>query len=139
MKLKIGDKVRIATGEHSGHRGQIASISERSSAPRPYYVKVYTSIVRYVWYAEDELRPDLDARNPLGKTDSVNHPSHYTWLPNGLEVIDLTEHLNFNRGNAVKYLARAGHKNPATELEDLKKARWYVDREIQRIEKGQSK
>ncbi|MGW2919503.1 DUF3310 domain-containing protein [Streptomyces angustmyceticus] len=69
---------------------------------------------------------------------AVDHPSHYTWLPNGLEVIDLTEHLNFNRGNAVKYIARAGRKSKLAEVEDLKKARWYVEREIQRIEREQT-
>lgn len=68
-------------------------------------------------------------------TDNVNHPTHYAdgWS-NGAEVIDITENLNFNRGNAVKYTARAGRKDPATELEDLKKARWYLDREIERLE-----
>ena len=66
--------------------------------------------------------------------DPVNHPSHYAqgWS-NNAEVIDITEHLPFNRGNAVKYLARAGRKDPARELEDLRKARWYVDREIARL------
>lgn len=64
--------------------------------------------------------------------DAVNHPSHYTAYK-GIEVIDLTEQLNFNRGNAVKYLARAGLKDPNTEVEDLKKARWYADREIKRV------
>ncbi|GAB2702499.1 hypothetical protein BKA24_001668 [Microbacterium marinum] len=64
-------------------------------------------------------------------TDAVNHPSHYTRFP-GVEVIDLTEHLNFCRGNAVKYIARAGAKDPAREIEDLEKARWYIDREIER-------
>jgi tRNA dimethylallyltransferase len=52
-----------------------------------------------------------------------------------LEVIEITENLNFCRGNAVKYLCRAGLKDPEKELEDLKKARWYVDREISRLEK----
>lgn len=66
--------------------------------------------------------------------DSVNHPSHYTAY-RGLEVIDLTEQMNFNRGNAIKYIARAGLKDPETEVEDLKKARWYVDREIARLDK----
>lgn len=68
-------------------------------------------------------------------TDNINHPSHYAegWS-NGAEVIDITENLNFNRGNAVKYLARAGAKDPAKELEDLRKAEWYVQREIARIE-----
>lgn len=68
-------------------------------------------------------------------TDDINHPSHYAdgWS-NSAEVIDITENLNFNRGNAVKYLARAGRKNPDAELEDLFKAQWYVNREIKRVE-----
>ena len=65
--------------------------------------------------------------------DSVDHPSHYTAYK-GVEIIDLTEQMNFNRGNAVKYIARAGLKNPATEVEDLRKAAWYINREIQRLE-----
>lgn len=64
--------------------------------------------------------------------DVVNHPRHYT-VYKGVEVIQLTEQMNFNRGNAVKYIARAGLKNPATEIEDLEKARWYIDREIKRL------
>lgn len=64
--------------------------------------------------------------------DPVNHPSHYTAYK-GLEVIDLTEQMNFNRGNAVKYVARAGLKDPRTELEDLEKAKWYIEREIMRL------
>ena len=65
--------------------------------------------------------------------DSVNLPSHYTGFSHGAEVIDITENLNFNRGNAIKYLARAGRKDSASELEDLMKARWYVNREIARL------
>lgn len=66
--------------------------------------------------------------------DAVNHPSHYEegWS-NGAEVIDITENLNFNRGNAVKYLARAGRKDATKTIEDLKKARWYIDRELRRL------
>lgn len=70
--------------------------------------------------------------------DPINHPRHYTAY-NGIEVIDLTEQLNFNRGNAVKYIARAGLKDPATELEDLAKAHWYIERELARVEKEQAK
>lgn len=66
-------------------------------------------------------------------TDNVNHPSHYTRGFGGHEVIDITEWLDFNRGNAVKYLCRAGRKSGSDELEDLRKARWYLDREIQRV------
>lgn len=64
--------------------------------------------------------------------DPVNHPSHYTAYK-GLEVIDLTEQMNFNRGNAVKYICRAGLKDPATEIQDLEKAVWYLNRELARL------
>ena len=68
------------------------------------------------------------------KNDNVNHPSHYT--DGKIEVIDFIEDkkLNFHRGNAVKYIARAGKKNPEKEVEDLKKAAWYINREIERLE-----
>lgn len=64
--------------------------------------------------------------------DPVNHPEHYTSYP--VEVIQITEHLNFCRGNAVKYITRAGLKDFDKELEDLKKAQWYIEREIARME-----
>lgn len=69
--------------------------------------------------------------------DMVNHPPHYTKHPSGVECIDITEHMNFCRGNAVKYIWRAADKG--NELEDLKKARWYLDREIKRLEKSYGK
>lgn len=67
-------------------------------------------------------------------SDSVSHPSHYAegWS-NGAEVIDLTEHLSFCAGNIVKYVCRAGRKDPGKHVEDLEKARWYIDREIERV------
>ena len=64
--------------------------------------------------------------------DEVNHPAHYTAYE-GFEVIQLTEQMNFNRGNAVKYIARAGLKSYDTEIQDLKKAAWYLQREIERV------
>jgi hypothetical protein len=66
-------------------------------------------------------------------SETVDHPAHYNAHPSGVECIDIIEHFNFNIGNAIKYLWRAGLKGEL--LEDLKKARWYVDREIQRLEK----
>jgi len=63
--------------------------------------------------------------------DNVNHPKHYTSHPSGVECIEITEHLNFCIGNAIKYLWRAGLKGE--QVEDLRKARWYIDREIARI------
>ena len=65
--------------------------------------------------------------------DPVNHPKHYTQF--GVEVIEITEHLNFCRGNAVKYIARAGLKDPKAEVQDLEKAAWYINREISRLQR----
>lgn len=67
-------------------------------------------------------------------SDMVNHPSHYT--DGNIEVIDFIEdkRLNYHRGNALKYLCRAGKKDPEKEVEDLQKAVWYINREIQRLE-----
>ena len=60
--------------------------------------------------------------------DPVNHPKHYTSHPSGVECIQITEHMGFNLGNAVKYIWRADLK--ADAIQDLEKARWYLDREI---------
>lgn len=70
--------------------------------------------------------------------DPVNHPSHYA--SSAVETIDAIEawELGFCLGNTVKYISRAGKKDPAKTIEDLKKARWYLDREINRLEKEQS-
>ena len=62
--------------------------------------------------------------------DNIN-PSHYRDHPSGVECIQIAEHFNYNRGNAIKYIWRSGLKNDETE--DLKKARWYIDRELERI------
>lgn len=67
-------------------------------------------------------------------TDNVNKPPHYTAHPSGVECIQITEHMNFCLGNALKYIWRAGLKQ--NEVEDLKKAVWYLNREIERVENG---
>lgn len=68
--------------------------------------------------------------------DPVNHPKHYTSHPSGIECIQVTEHMSFNIGNVVKYVWRADDKyeDPKLQLQDLKKAKWYLDREIARRE-----
>ena len=63
--------------------------------------------------------------------DPVNHPDHYCKHPSGVEAIQVTEHFNFCVGNAIKYLWRAGEKGKY--IEDLKKAKWYIEREINRV------
>lgn len=84
---------------------------------------------RIGWFKSDTL----GARQSTS-SDNVSHPAHYAdgWS-NGAEVIDLTEHLSFCGGNVVKYVCRAGRKNPSKHVEDLEKARWYLDREIERV------
>ena len=64
--------------------------------------------------------------------EQVNHPRHYTIHPSGIETIELTEHMNFCLGNVIKYVMRAPYKGK--QLEDLKKASWYLNREINRLE-----
>ena len=64
--------------------------------------------------------------------DSVSHPQHYKRNPAGIEVIDITEHLNNNQGNAIKYILRAPYKGHLKE--DLMKARWYIERELLRVD-----
>lgn len=84
---------------------------------------------------------DADSYN-VKEVSKVEHPSHYTWLKNicGIEVIDITRHMTFNLGNVVKYVLRAGHKSEKgysdkeKQIEDLKKARFYIDDEIKRLE-----
>lgn len=75
-------------------------------------------------------------------SDNVNHPAHYNSHPSGVECITVVEHMNFNVGNAIKYLWRAGLKTGHSvvdkngneqHIEDLKKAYWYINREIDRI------
>ena len=67
-------------------------------------------------------------------TDSVNHPKHYTSDSSGVECIQVTRWRNFNIGNAIKYLWRAGLKEGNTQVQDLKKAIWYIQDEINRLE-----
>lgn len=61
-------------------------------------------------------------------TDNVNHPTHYTSHPSGIECIDVTRHMGFNLGNAFKYIWRADLKG--NSVEDLEKAVWYLQDEL---------
>jgi len=75
-----------------------------------------------------------DKGDGCAKHDAVHHPKHYTSHPSGVECIQVTEHMGFNLGNAVKYVWRADLKGKS--LEDLEKAAWYIQREIQRRQGG---
>ena len=78
------------------------------------------------------MRTTGPARQMTTEPDPINHPPHYTQHPSGVECITITEHYNFNVGNAIKYLWRAGLKDGADAADDLRKAAWYVQREIDR-------
>lgn len=81
------------------------------------------------------------------ENDEVEHPVHYQWLRElaGIEVIDITRHMNFDLGCACKYILRAGRKvahgqsEKQAMIQDLKKARWYIDDEIKRLENDHNK
>lgn len=81
------------------------------------------------------MNPFTDNGNyrPIIEVDQVNHPPHYTQVP-GLEAIDVTQHFNFNLGNAIKYIWRCDHKGKP--VEDLEKAVWYLTKEIERRSPG---
>lgn len=91
----------------------------------------------------DRVSEESDAASKLAAScmsaidlgDKVNHPPHYTAHPSGVECIQITEHMNFCMGNAIKYLWRADLKGG---VEDLEKAKWYIEREIARREREQA-
>jgi hypothetical protein len=146
VTYKIGDEVIIAAPstkwaqQFKGERGTIVDIVD--GEPYGFNVKLEQWSLGF---AESELvAADLvDVLDEISEAlwvkvmepveDEVNHPSHYKWLPNGLEVIDITENLMNNLGNVVKYVLRAGHKTE-DPLTDLRKAAWYIEREIKRLE-----
>jgi hypothetical protein len=83
---------------------------------------------------------DLTYRDPVhddAQSEMVNHPAHYNANPSGVEAITVIEWMTFNTGTAMKYLWRAGHKGDP--VEDLRKAAWYIDREIGRLTVGPSR
>lgn len=98
--------------------------------------------------SEEKMKADIENLNAIRKElakkqdEKVSHPSHYTWLKElcGIEVIDITRHLDFDMGNALKYLLRAGKKseegysNKEKEIEDLKKAIFYIQDKIKMLE-----
>jgi hypothetical protein len=148
LKFRVGDEVTVTvmpgthgtpiTRMHKGSAGKVLSIHPEHG--HPYRVQLLSGEV--FAFQAGELAPYGDAKRLLAKvkqgpapakvSDPVNHPSHYTAYK-GVEVIQLTEQMNFNKGNAVKYVARAGLKSAVTEIQDLEKARWYINREIERL------
>jgi hypothetical protein len=124
--VTISRPATIYTQQFKGERAVITNLHEGDAFP----YEVTFANGQSLAFAAPELAPLGGVEE---QDDEVNHPSHYTWLPNGLEVIEITEHFNFTVGNALKYLMRAGHKHDSP-LTDLRKAAWYINREIERLE-----
>jgi hypothetical protein len=95
---------------------------QEPEASRPSYYASHPSGIECIQVAEEVQEPE------------VSHPPHYTSHPSGIECIQVTEEMNFNLGNAVKYIWRASLKGK--QLQDLKKARWCVNREIARLQRS---
>ena len=91
--------------------------------------KIKNNLNRPTKDGNGKLIPDyLDFNTGKIIYDNVNHPKHYNNHPSGIECIQITEHMSFCLGNAIKYIWRADLKND--KIEDLKKAIWYINREI---------
>jgi hypothetical protein len=127
QKLKVGDKIVC-----------IADSYKDFTKGKEY--EIFNIDSNYIMVLNDYGEPInfLSLHNTFKlkeEKESVNHPSHYGGENNPLEVINIIEHydLNFNLGNVIKYCLRAGKKDEL--IQELKKAQWYINREIQRLEK----
>lgn len=140
-KFKVGDLVKRKTPrdpriEKEFFLGKIIEV-EQCMTDLPYKVEImddYCYKGSCVWCKEEDLFLITSRAKYIEESiayDNINHPKHYTSHPSGVEVIQITEHLNFCLGNVIKYILRHTHKNG---LEDLKKAQWYLNREIKRLE-----
>ena len=95
-------------------------------------------------FADFEEASVADLNKLFDKWDNVNYPKHYNVHPSGVQCIEVTEHMNFCLGNAIKYIWRAGIKGEnasivknSKKIEDLEKAAWYLQREIAKLRKEQ--
>lgn len=98
------------------------------------------SLSDYLEQEAEEDREYYDGLNELMDSESpwavINWPSHYNSDPSGIQPIQITQHMSFCLGNVVKYVMRAKYKGK--EIEDLKKAQYYLNKEIERLEGEQS-
>ena len=140
-KLNVGDKVICRISTNNTHANFVYKLKgfygTKVRITLPYHEVEYSIPTQQFIHCFDVFK------NNMTKQDRVNHPSHYTWLKDlcGIEVIDITRHMNFNLGNTIKYILRAGHKSEEglsdkqKHIEDLKKALFYIKDEIKRLEK----
>jgi hypothetical protein len=114
------------------HSAANAALGPISGSPLGMAIEHLEKLSATAVQADTMENPDSNSlwRPNLGRVDPVNNPPHYTSHPSGIECIQITEHMGFNLGNAIKYIWRADLKDNA--VEDLEKARWYIDREIKK-------
>ena len=144
--MMVGDFVGIRTngqdflGDQSMFNGMAGEVIKVSGTFKPVYT---VRITIEDLFSDRELflveGSNADSYSRQKKTstqdDVISHPSHYT---QGIECMDYIEShkLNYARGNIIKYVTRAGLKDASKEVEDLEKARWYLNREIERVKKA---
>ena len=144
-KLNVGDEVICRISTNITHANFVYKLKgfygTKVRITLPYHEVEYSIPTQQFIHCFDVFK------NNMTKQDRVNHPSHYTWLKDlcGIEVIDITRHMNFNLGNVIKYTLRAGHKSEEglsdkqKHIEDLKKALFYIKDEIKRLEEKEKK
>ena len=145
MKFKVGDKVKVVKQQDEledyeapvGSVGEILEVDCGDEDGLAYLVKSSSFRGGYgvnidTWWLEGDNLELLSNEDQ----DVVNHPKHYTSDPSGIECIQVTRHRNFNIGNAMKYLWRNGLKDSDAQIQDLRKAIWYIEDEIKRLEQG---
>ena len=136
--FKVGDTV-VATGEawddFKWKLGKVTALQD-DRPDRPLVVFAGGELSWLAWgeYAVELVRAADVAQEEANEASDAINPAHYQGFSNGAQVIDITENLTPNLANVVKYAARAGRKteNP---VEDLRKAEWYLARELQRLER----
>ena len=129
MKYNVGDEIRF-----NGTVYRILNVVDDNYVIRDYLSRMDFNIpCPTIDTHAIPIKKPTEKPKEKPKDPAVDHPSYYQGK---IEVIDFIEDkkLGFNLGNCVKYISRAGKKNPDKLIEDLKKARWYLDREISRIE-----
>ena len=146
-KLKINDDTIVSNGdiltvkldkEPTSIINSCNIINNRTGKEIPNAMNFYIERIKDIEPLNVDDGDIDEVEETVNIEDKVNHPSHYTWLKDicGIEVIDITRHLDFDLGNAIKYILRAGHKSEegyddtAKEIEDLQKAVFYINDKI---------
>lgn len=144
--LQPRDKIRLVKSTSYG--GRLFSKGAEFEVFKTPLGELYTTIGGRVYPLVNVIASDfekVEKPETIKFNDKVEHPSHYTWLKEkcGIEVIDITRHMDFDLGNSIKYILRCNHKSEKgytdreKAIEDLKKAIWYINDKIKTLENVQ--